>query len=68
VLAHLQEAHPEYEYTVLMRKESADFKAAHPDVRVVYGDFDDLELLEREAERADVVIRACFSDFYGPGI
>lgn len=55
----LQIAHPEYEFTVLLRnKEKADQVVnAYPKVRVVLGDLDSSALLEEEARKADVVVR-----------
>ena len=59
VLHVLQTAHPEYEFTVLLRnKEKADQVVnAYPKVRVVLGDLDSSALLEEEAHKADVVVR-----------
>lgn len=55
----LQTAHPEYEFTVLLRnKEKADqIVNAYPKVRVVLGDLDSSALLEEEARKADIVVR-----------
>lgn len=55
----LQTAHPEYEFTVLLRnKEKADQVVnAYPKVRVVLGDLDSSALLEEEARKAEVVVR-----------
>ena len=57
----LQTAHPEYEFTVLLRnKEKADQVVnAYPEVRVVLGDLDSSALLEEEARKADIVVRKC---------
>ena len=50
--------HPEYDYTALVRtKEKADELVAHyPLTRVVVGDLNDVQLIESEAEKANVVI------------
>lgn len=59
VLHALNQAHPNYEITCMIRtKEKADtVTKAYPNVRVVLGDNDDSKLLEDEAAKADIVIR-----------
>ncbi|KAF2092990.1 NAD(P)-binding protein [Rhizodiscina lignyota] len=54
----LYKAHPNYEYSVLIRtQDKADaVKKAYPSVRVVLGDLDNSAILEEEASRADIVI------------
>lgn len=44
---------------MLVRDSDKGAKAAArwPSVRLVYGDFDSIELMEKEAEAADVVLR-----------
>ncbi|KAK3627753.1 hypothetical protein LTR56_000253 [Elasticomyces elasticus] len=56
----LQDKHPEYEYTALVRTdEKADIiKKAYPSTRTVIGDLDDSELLKKEASKADIVLHA----------
>ncbi|KJY02056.1 nucleoside-diphosphate-sugar epimerase like protein [Zymoseptoria brevis] len=56
----LQQTHPEYSYTALIRTEEKANKvrSAYPDVRVVIGGLDDSELLTREAAAADIVLHA----------
>jgi N-acetyl-gamma-glutamylphosphate reductase len=55
----LEKAHPEYEYTALVRdsKKGALVAAAFPSIRLVYGTLEDSKLLEEESARADIVIR-----------
>ena len=55
----LNKAHPEYEYTCLVRnpERGAPVAAEYPRVRLVYGTLEDSELLEEESAKADVVIR-----------
>lgn len=55
----LNKAHPEYEYTALVRsQEKADkVRAAYPKINIVLGGLDDSSLLEEEAAKADVVLR-----------
>jgi uncharacterized protein YbjT (DUF2867 family) len=55
----LHEAHPEYEYSALVRDsdKGAPVAAAFPKIRLVYGTLDDASILEEEAARADIVLR-----------
>jgi N-acetyl-gamma-glutamylphosphate reductase len=55
----LEKAHPDYEYTALVRdfKKGALVAAAFPSIRLVYGTLEDSKLLEEESSRADIVIR-----------
>jgi uncharacterized protein YbjT (DUF2867 family) len=59
VLYALEKAHPNYEYTALVRnsEKGGPVAAAFPKIRLVYGGLDDSQLLEDEAARADIVIR-----------
>lgn len=61
----LSKAHPEYEFTALVRsQEKADkVKSAYPKINIVLGSLDDSSLLEEEASKADIVLRTfiCFS-------
>ncbi|KAI0384060.1 NAD(P)-binding protein [Hypomontagnella monticulosa] len=54
----LFKAHPEYEYTLLVRNEDRGkpVAAAYPKARLVYGTLDDAEVIEKEAAAADVVV------------
>ncbi|KUI60279.1 dTDP-glucose 4,6-dehydratase [Cytospora mali] len=54
----LNEAHPDYEYSVLVRNESkaAPVKQRYPNIRVVYGSLDDSKLLEEEAAKTDILV------------
>ncbi len=58
----LTRAHPEYEYSALVRtQEKSDVvKKAYPSIRIVLGSLDDSELLEKEAASADIVLRPYF--------
>lgn len=55
----LYKAHPEYEYTALVRtKEKADLvQKAYPSVRIALGGLDDGEILKEESAKADIVLR-----------
>jgi N-acetyl-gamma-glutamylphosphate reductase len=67
ILYALEKAHPEYEYSALVRDsdKGAPVAAAFPKTRLVYGGLDDSQLLEDEAARADIVIRKQFSFYTG---
>ena len=58
----LEKAHPEYEYTALVRNSDrgAPVAAAFPKIRLVYGTLEDSKVLEEESARADVVLRKNF--------
>jgi len=58
----LHQKHPNFQYTAMMRAETAPFKSRYPDVKTVYGDYDNLQLLEDCAAEADVVIHCGNSD------
>ncbi|KAI1760525.1 NAD(P)-binding protein [Hypoxylon sp. FL1150] len=62
-LYSLVKAHPDYEYTVLVRNEERGkpVAAAYPNVRLVYGSLDDTEVIEKEAAAADVVVHTADS-------
>jgi N-acetyl-gamma-glutamylphosphate reductase len=59
ILYALEHAHPEYEYSAIVRNSDrgAPVAAAYPKIRLVYGTLDDSALLEEESARADIVIR-----------
>lgn len=58
-LYSLVKAHPDYEYTLLVRNEERGkpVAAAYPNARLVYGSLDDVDVIEKEAAAADIVIR-----------
>lgn len=60
MLYELEKAHPEYDYTALVRDSDrgAVVAAAYPKIRLVYGTLDDAQVLEEESARADIVIRS----------
>ncbi|KAI0149964.1 NAD(P)-binding protein [Hypoxylon sp. NC0597] len=62
-LYSLVKAHPEFEYTVLVRNEERGkpVAAAYPNVRIVYGTLDDAEVIEKEAAAADIVVHTADS-------
>jgi nucleoside-diphosphate-sugar epimerase len=52
-------AHPDWEYTLLVRNEerAKPVKEHYPDVKFAYGNLDDAEVIEKAAAEADIVIR-----------
>ncbi|PMD35844.1 NAD(P)-binding protein [Hyaloscypha variabilis F] len=63
----LEKAHPEYEYTALVRNpdKGAPIAATYPKIRLVYGTLDDSKLLEEESARADIVLHTADSSDHG---
>ncbi|RDL32409.1 NAD(P)-binding protein [Venustampulla echinocandica] len=59
----LEKAHPEYEYSALVRdsEKGAPVAAAYPKIRLVYGTLDDSSVLEEESARADIVLHTADS-------
>lgn len=56
----LHKAHPDYEYSALIRTEekAGKVRASYPDVRVVIGGLDDSSIIEEESAKADIVLHA----------
>lgn len=61
-------AHPEWELTCLVRgtEKGAKVAAAYPQARLVYGTTDDVDLIEEEASKADIVFHSAGSDEHIP--
>jgi len=59
----LHKAHPEYEYTALVRNSDSGAKIAsvYPSVRLVYGTLDDSELITSESSKANIVLHTADS-------
>lgn len=59
----LHEAHPDYEFTLLVRNEdrARPVKDKYPAAKIVYGSLADVAVIEKAAAEADVVIRTFFS-------
>ena len=55
----IYEAHPDYDYTLYVRNEERAKHIAEkfPDVKFVYGDLDSVDVIEKAASEADVVVR-----------
>ncbi|KAI0882238.1 NAD(P)-binding protein [Annulohypoxylon maeteangense] len=62
-LYSLVKAHPDYEFTLLVRNEERGkpVAAAYPKARLVYGSLDDTNIIEKEAAAADIVIHTADS-------
>ena len=56
---YIIKAHPDYEYTVLVRDEfrGEPIAAKYPSIRFAYGTLEDDALLEKAAAAADIVVR-----------
>ena len=63
VLYALNEMHPEYEYTAMVRgsEKGTMVAAAYPKARLVYGNLENATLLEEESAKADIVIGTRYS-------
>jgi Acetylglutamate semialdehyde dehydrogenase len=59
VLHVLQHAHPDYKVAALIRdsEKAGKVLAAFPKVRVVLADLDNVEIIEKESHKANIVIR-----------
>lgn len=55
----IYEAHPDYDYTLYVRNEERAKPIAEKfaDVKFVYGDLDSVDVIEKAASEADVVVR-----------
>ncbi|KAI1459462.1 NAD(P)-binding protein [Annulohypoxylon moriforme] len=62
-LYSLVKAHPDYELTLLVRNEERGkpVAAAYPNARLVYGSLDDVDVIEKEAAAADIVVHTADS-------
>ncbi|KAH8590665.1 nucleoside-diphosphate-sugar epimerase [Bisporella sp. PMI_857] len=56
VLVALVQQHPEYEITVLLRRVPPNFRETFLNVKIVEGNFDDVELISATAALNDIVI------------
>jgi hypothetical protein len=52
--------HPEYNITVLLRTVPEGFTERYPNVKIVRGSFDDVELIADTAAQNDIVVRKCY--------
>jgi N-acetyl-gamma-glutamylphosphate reductase len=60
-LDHVYRAHPDYEYTLLVRDEQRGqpIKAQYPTAKFVYGTLENSDVVRDAAAAADIVIRTC---------
>ncbi|KFA75657.1 hypothetical protein S40288_08567, partial [Stachybotrys chartarum IBT 40288] len=56
VLDTLVKEHPEYEITILLRNIPPIFHSQYPNVKIVEGDFDDVDLISATAAESDIVV------------
>lgn len=54
--------HPEYEITVMLRKVPDAFQTTYPNIRVVQGDYDSVDVITQNAAAADIVVHNGDSD------
>ncbi|KAL1879954.1 hypothetical protein VTK73DRAFT_6534 [Phialemonium thermophilum] len=59
----LQKAHPDFDYTLLVRNEARGklVKEKYPNVRLVYGTLDDAHVISKAAAAADIVVHTAES-------
>jgi N-acetyl-gamma-glutamylphosphate reductase len=64
-LYSLYQAHPDFEYTLLVRNEEKAklVSGQYPKAHFVYGNLDDSEVIEKAAAAADIVVRTCFQEY-----
>ncbi|KAF7869620.1 hypothetical protein EAF04_004404 [Stromatinia cepivora] len=69
-LCALYNAHPDWEYTALVRNsdKAAPVAAAFPKVRFTYGTLDDASIIEQEAAKADIVLHTADSEIAAKSI
>ena len=63
-------AHPEFKIAALVRSthKGATVAEQYPDVRLLYGALDDVDLIEKEASEADIVLRLSITSLPAPDI
>lgn len=57
VLEDVVKAYPALELTALLRSTPAEFTSRYPRIKVVKGDFDASDVIEKAAYEADIVLR-----------
>ncbi|EWY79801.1 hypothetical protein FOYG_17090 [Fusarium oxysporum NRRL 32931] len=68
VLYLLSQQHPDWQWTCLVRdsEKAAKVSAKYPNAIMAIGSLDDVDLIEKEAATADIVIHTAFSDEHQP--
>ncbi len=59
VLEKILTEFPQLQITALLRSSSSEFKNRYPNVKIVLGDFDSFDVIEKAASEADIVVREC---------
>lgn len=54
--------HPEYDVTVLLRRVPDAFSSTYPSIKIVRGNYDDVDTIEANAAAADIVVHNGDSD------
>ena len=62
VLHTIATSHPEYEITVMLRKVPDGFQSTYPNIRIVYGDYDSVDIIAKNAAAAEIVVHNGDSD------
>lgn len=57
VLDGVVKAYPDLEITALLRSVPDEFSSRYPNIKIVKGDFDAKEVIEKAAYEADIVLR-----------
>ena len=55
-------SHPEYDITVMLRRVPDAFPSAYPNIKIVQGDYDSVQLITKNAAAADIVVHNGDSD------
>lgn len=62
VLHTIATSHPEYDITVMLRKIPEAFRSTYPNIKIVQGDYDSVEIITKDAAAADIVVHNGNSD------
>ncbi|BDD58567.1 hypothetical protein MAP00_003834 [Monascus purpureus] len=68
ILYTASRAHPDWQWSCLVctKEEGVKVASAYPQVRLVYGTTDDVDMIEEEASKADIVFHLAASDEHVP--
>jgi hypothetical protein len=55
-------SHPEYDITVMLRKVPEAFQSTYPNIKIVQGDYDSVDIITKNAAAADIVVHNGNSD------
>ena len=55
-------SHPEYDITAMLRKVPEVFQSTYPNIKIVQGDYDSVDILTENAAAADIVVHNGDSD------